>query len=95
MSRACAACGTTELRPHLSVRHSDGESLVATTTSYGSAPGDIFKCRVCGHMQVADLPPRAEVQQSYEEVSERAYLDEQAGQRATAAQALDRIERHT
>jgi SAM-dependent methyltransferase len=45
-------------------------------------------------MQVAEFPPAAELDEGYGEVSESAYLDEEAGQRATAARALARIERH-
>ena len=87
-------CGGDALAPHLSVEHADGHSLVATTTSYGTAPADIVRCRSCGHMQVAHFPAEAELDEAYEEVSEGAYLDEESGQRATALQALERIERH-
>jgi len=45
-------------------------------------------------MQVAEFPPGQTLEEGYGEVSEGAYLDEEAGQRATAARALDRIERH-
>ncbi|MFL5865563.1 MAG: class I SAM-dependent methyltransferase [Thermoleophilaceae bacterium] len=67
---------------------------MATTTAYGTAPADIVQCADCGHMQVAEFPPEAELDDAYAEVSEGAYLAEEAGQRATAARALDRIERH-
>jgi SAM-dependent methyltransferase len=45
-------------------------------------------------MQVAEFPPEPELEEAYEEVSEGAYLEEEAGQRATAERALARIERH-
>lgn len=45
-------------------------------------------------MQVATFPSTATLDEAYAEVSEAAYLEEEAGQRATAAVALDRIERH-
>ena len=67
---------------------------MATTTAYGSAPDDIVRCSACGHMQVARMPPTAALEEQYGEVSEAAYLDEEKGQRATAARALERIERH-
>jgi SAM-dependent methyltransferase len=92
-STACAACGSGPLLPHLSVAHDSGE-LVATTTAYGSAPGDIFRCGACGHMQVEPLPAEEALGEDYAEVSEGAYLDEEEGQRATALRALERIERH-
>jgi SAM-dependent methyltransferase len=45
-------------------------------------------------MQVAEFPPEAELGEGYAEVAEAAYVEEEAGQRATAARALERIERH-
>jgi 2-polyprenyl-3-methyl-5-hydroxy-6-metoxy-1,4-benzoquinol methylase len=93
VSSACAVCGCTRLRLHLRVEQ-DGNDLVATTTRYGSAPADIVRCSDCGHMQVAELPAAGELDESYAEVSDAAYVDEEPGQRATAAQALARIERH-
>lgn len=95
MSDSCRACGAEALRPHLSVCHDGGESLVATTTSYGVAPADIVRCRHCGHMQVARFPPEPALDAAYSEVAEAAYLDEEAGQRATAGRTLDIVERFT
>ena len=94
MSDTCAACGGAQLRSRWRVERSNGASLVATTTAYGAAPADIVRCRACGHMQVAEFPAEPELAEAYEEVSEGAYLDEEAGQRATARRALERIERH-
>lgn len=95
MSSACVVCGAPDPAPHLSVSRADASNLVATTTAYGSAPADIVRCTRCGHMQVAEFPPDQTLEEAYGEVSEAAYLDEEAGQRATAARALDRIEQHT
>jgi SAM-dependent methyltransferase len=91
----CSVCGSSELRSQWQVERSNGASLVATTTAYGAAPADIVRCRACGHMQVAEFPAEPDLAEAYEEVSEGAYLDEEAGQRATARRALERIERHT
>ena len=91
---ACAACGQGPLLAHLEVRTGAQASLVATTTSYGHAPADIVRCRRCGHMQVAHFPSEPELDGAYAEVSEAAYVEEEAGQRATAARTLERIERH-
>lgn len=90
----CAACGAGPLTPHLKVRHAHDASLVATTTSYGSAPGDIVRCLGCGHMQVAEFPAQPVLSAGYAEVAEAAYLEEEAGQRATAARILERLELH-
>ena len=67
---------------------------MATTTAYGPAPADIVRCAACGHMQVAEFPAEPSSRRPTREVAEAAYVDEEAGQRATAARALDRIERH-
>jgi len=91
---ACAACGQGPLLPHLEVRPAGDASLVATTTSYGRAPSDIVRCKRCGHMQVASFPPEPELDGAYAEVSEAAYVAEEAGQRATAARTLQHIEDH-
>lgn len=91
---ACRACGGGPLAAHVKVKAAGGGQLVATTTAYGSAPADIVRCESCGHMQVAHFPAEAQLDEAYAEVSEAAYLDEEAGQRATAARALERIERH-
>ncbi len=89
---ACAVCGGGGLVLHLGVTHGSGESLVATTTSYGTAPADIVRCPWCGHMQVARLPDVAQLAEAYGDVDEAAYVEEEAGQRATAARTLARIE---
>ncbi len=91
---ACVVCGSHALAPHLEVRGSAGHSLVATTTSYGAAPDDIVRCIACGHMQVATFPQAAQLDSDYGDVDEAAYVEEETGQRATAARVLDRIERH-
>ncbi|HYI38047.1 MAG TPA: class I SAM-dependent methyltransferase [Thermoleophilaceae bacterium] len=92
---ACVVCGHAPLAPHLHVQASEGHSLVATTTSYGAAPDDIVRCTVCGHMQVASFPETAQLDSEYGDVDEAAYVEEETGQRATAARVLERIERHT
>lgn len=94
MSTACRACGSGPLVAHLAVTVERDGHLVATTTSYGSAPDAIVRCERCGHMQVAAFPLEAQLDEAYAEVSDGAYLDEEEGQRATAARALARIERH-
>ena len=94
MSARCVVCDATELSPHLAVTRARGASLAADTRAYGSAPADIVRCSRCGHMQVAEFPPTQTLDEGYGEVSEAVYLDEEGGQRATAARALDMIERH-
>lgn len=91
--RGCVVCQSADLRPHLEVNVEADQSLVATTTSYGSAPDNIVRCADCGHMQVAVFPDVAELDSDYEAVDQAAYVDEEAGQRATATRTLEEIER--
>ncbi|MGI8845047.1 MAG: class I SAM-dependent methyltransferase [Thermoleophilaceae bacterium] len=91
---ACVVCAGTDLKPHLTVRVERDASLVATTTSYGSAPDHIVRCAACGHMQVAVFPEQSQLDSDYGDVEEAAYVEEEAGQRVTAARTVDRIERH-
>jgi SAM-dependent methyltransferase len=90
----CGACGQGPLVRHLSVSVPAPGELAATTTAFGSAPGDILRCRACGHMQVDPLPAQEALGEDYAGVSDAAYLDEELGQRATARRALRLIERH-
>jgi SAM-dependent methyltransferase len=92
----CAACGARDLRPHLRVAGSAGpQGLIPTTDRYGSALADIVRCASCGHMQLERMPDDAELGEAYGEASSSEYLDEEAGQRATARVALTEIERWT
>jgi len=45
-------------------------------------------------MQVSQFPPEPQLDEAYADVSEAAYLEEEAGQRATAVRTLERVERH-
>lgn len=94
MTSPCAVCGSESLAPHLTVARSSDGNLAATTTDYGAAPGDIVRCAACGHMQVRELPAEDLLEEEYAQVWEEAYVAEEAGQRATARRALERIERH-
>jgi SAM-dependent methyltransferase len=94
VSGVCAACGASALTHHWTVKRAEGASLAATTTAYRMAYSDIVRCNDCGHLQVARFPAEPDLDRGYEEVAEAAYLDEEAGQRATARRALQRIERH-
>jgi SAM-dependent methyltransferase len=91
----CAACGHTRLEPHLSVRHDPGpKGLIPTTDQFGAALSDIVRCPVCGHMQLGELPRAAHLLERYTEAESADYVEEEAGQRATAQAALEAVERH-
>jgi SAM-dependent methyltransferase len=91
----CAACGAPELVLHLRVGGGPGaQGLIPTTDAYGMALDDIVRCPACGHMQLAHTPGDDELLPLYEEAEADHYIEEEAGQRETAAAALDVIEAH-
>lgn len=92
---ACCACGATVLSPHLRVAGSPGrEGFAPTTDRYGVALADIVRCSACGHMQLAAFPPTESLTESYAETESHDYLNEEAGQRATARSSLEALESH-
>lgn len=96
VSAACAACASTVLVPHMQVAGDAGEAgLIPTTDRFGSALADVVRCLACGHMQLERFPADAELAEAYGEAESEDYVEEEAGQRATARIALERIERHT
>ncbi len=68
--------------------------MIPTTDRFGTALADIVRCERCGHMQLAHFPPAPELAEAYAEAESEAYVQEEAGQRATARSILDRIEAH-
>jgi SAM-dependent methyltransferase len=93
--RQCAACGGTDLRPHLRVAGDMGaQGLIPTTDRFGTALSDIVRCAGCGHMQLARMPSDAELESAYAGAASDDYVDEEAGQRETARRMLARIEAH-
>jgi SAM-dependent methyltransferase len=94
-SSSCEACGGSALVAHFSVAGSAGpDGLIPSSDRYGTALADIVRCRDCGHMQLARFPAEADLSQAYEEAVSEDYVDEEAGQRATARAVLTAIERH-
>ncbi|MDQ6914751.1 MAG: class I SAM-dependent methyltransferase [Actinomycetota bacterium] len=90
----CAACGGSDLRPHLRVAGAAGpEGLTPTTDRFGTALSDIVRCPGCGHMQLDRLPSEAELAAAYAAAEAAEYLEEEAGQRATARAVLEPLER--
>ena len=91
----CAACGGGPLRPHLRVAGEAGsEGLVPSTDRFGVAMDDIVRCAACGHMQLAEMPSRAALDEAYGEAASLDYVEEEAGQRATAGAVLSHLEGH-
>jgi SAM-dependent methyltransferase len=91
----CVVCGSRGLVTHLRVAGDVGASgLIPTTDRFGSALADIVRCSACGHMQLERFPETAVLAEAYGDAASEDYLAEEAGQRATAAAALERIERY-
>jgi SAM-dependent methyltransferase len=92
---ACVACGSTDLEPHMSVAGEMGDQgLIPTTDRFGTALADIVRCSRCGHMQLERFPAAETLAEAYGDAESGDYVEEEAGQRATAAWILERIERH-
>ncbi|HEX8066684.1 MAG TPA: class I SAM-dependent methyltransferase [Thermoleophilaceae bacterium] len=91
---ACAACASPVLVPHMTVARAGATDLVPTTDRFGSALGDVVRCLACSHMQLDRFPDEAELSEAYGEAESEDYVEEEAGQRATARVALDRVERY-
>jgi SAM-dependent methyltransferase len=80
---------------HLRVAGQAGEAgLIPTTDRFGTALSDIVRCRVCGHMQLERFPADAVLAEAYGGAAYADYVEEEAGQRATARAVLDRLECH-
>jgi SAM-dependent methyltransferase len=91
----CACCGGGPLVAHLRVAGDMGApGLVPTTDRFGTALADIVRCARCGHMQLERMPAEARLAEAYGEAESRDYVEEAAGQRATARAVLERVERH-
>ena len=95
MTSPCAVCTSRDVRPHWRVAGAAGEEgLVPTTDRFGVALDDVVRCAACGHMQLARLPAAETLDDEYAAAESGDYLAEEAGQRATAREALESIERH-
>jgi SAM-dependent methyltransferase len=95
MSARCAVCGEDRLLEHLNVAGEQGpEGLIPTTSRFGTALADIVWCPNCTHMQLREIPTEGELELGYGMAVSHDYVDEEAGQRATARELLARLERH-
>lgn len=82
------------LVPHLKVAGEAGpEGLIPTTDRFGTALADVVRCVGCSHMQLERLPTDAELGEAYGEAASEDYVEEEAGQRASARRQLERIDR--
>jgi SAM-dependent methyltransferase len=70
------------------------DGLAPTNKQFGTALGDIVRCSRCTHMQLDRFPDDEELAVAYEEAASDDYVEEEAGQRASFAAVLERVERH-
>jgi SAM-dependent methyltransferase len=95
VTSACVVCTSRDLRPRWRVAGEMGDQgLVPTTDRFGVALDDIVRCAACGHMQLAQMPTAERLESEYADAASDDYLAEEPGQRATARDALARMERH-
>jgi SAM-dependent methyltransferase len=90
----CGVCsGPLELRlaGESDIPDSDGMS---PTNHRPGEHGDLFICRDCGTVQQPSLLVEADLHELYRDMRDDAYLDEEAGRRATANRLLDLIGTH-
>jgi SAM-dependent methyltransferase len=91
----CAACGGTQLEHRYRVAGDAGpEDLIPSTDRFGVALADIVRCSRCGHMQLQPMPSQELLDTGYADAASEDYVEEEAGQRATARRVLERIEPH-
>ncbi|MGI8631329.1 MAG: class I SAM-dependent methyltransferase [Solirubrobacterales bacterium] len=91
----CAVCGLPLAGVRWRVADRDrAPDLVPTTDAFGTALADIGRCDGCGHMQLRPMPIAAELDAAYAKAASDEYVEEEAGQRATAARVLAMTERH-
>jgi SAM-dependent methyltransferase len=91
----CVVCGGDRLADHLAVAGERGpEGLIPTTDRFGTALSDVVRCADCGHMQLREIPTEAALEKAYGEAASDDYVEEEAGQRATARVLLELLERN-
>ncbi|HMJ36162.1 MAG TPA: methyltransferase domain-containing protein [Baekduia sp.] len=71
-----------------------GPEALAPSDHQPRRHGDLLVCRECGSVQQPALPTGARLHELYRQGRDEAYLDEEAGRRATAGRLLDLIGRH-
>ncbi len=90
-AQACRICsGALELR----IRGGPGAvtaELMAPSLHEPGRHGDLLECHECGAVQQPGLPAAAGVHELYRDMSDDAYLAEEAGRRATARRLLELI----
>lgn len=95
----CPVCGSSDGQPKWPVNSKateggvDPRAFRPSSDKFGSAVGEVVRCRSCGHGFVSNRPPSHAVSHAYSEAIDPVSLREEAGQVATADRALVEIER--
>lgn len=90
----CAACGAPGTALRFRVAGDAGaDGLIPTTDRFGVALADMARCGACGHLQLVEMPAAERLEEDYADAASGDYEREEAGQRATAARELARVER--
>lgn len=68
-------------------------AAMAPTCHEPGAHADLYACRACGTIQQPALPSGAELLDLYRDMEDDAYLEEEAGRRATSRRLLRHVDR--
>jgi SAM-dependent methyltransferase len=68
-------------------------AAMAPTCHEPGAHADLYACRACGTIQQPALPSGPELLDLYRDMEDEAYLEEEAGRRATSRRLLKHVER--
>ena len=68
-------------------------AAMAPTCHEPGAHADLYSCRACGTIQQPALPSGPELLELYRDMEDDAYLEEEAGRRATSRRLLKHVER--
>lgn len=95
--RVSSSCGICSGRLELSHPGESGvpdPGQLSPTNHRPGAHADLYACSECGTVQQPALLEQADLYELYREMRDDAYLDEEAGRRASARRLLDLIGRH-
>ena len=70
----------------------DPEAFRPSSDEYGTVVGTVLRCANCGHAAVDEVPVVEQISDAYADASDPVSLREEAGQMATAAKALPKID---
>ncbi|MEI7559145.1 MAG: methyltransferase domain-containing protein [Actinomycetes bacterium] len=87
----CRICGNTADLAYPGTINVADASAMAPSNHESGVYADLYRCRDCGTVIQPSLPAGGDLHDLYRDMSDTAYLDEEAGRRATADRLLDMI----